>query len=242
MPDRDNLIAWIRDAVRQRGLSAALRSYATGLLELLRNLTPERRKSRYGDIDFHFEHNVDTSWGTVLLRTRIREWLRGVQYQPSEPQLFREMIERLPIAYEDFAFIDLGSGKGRTLLMASSYAFRRIIGVELLPELHTIAAANIARYQDPGQKCFAIESQALDAREFRFPAEPTVLYLFNPFPEPVLREVLENLRLSLLKHPRQVYVIYHNVVHEPVFAGQTWLDEIHKTHQYAVYEAIVHCA
>ena len=35
--------------------------------------------------------------------------------------------------------MDLGSGKGRTLMMASDYPFQRIIGVELLPALNQVA-------------------------------------------------------------------------------------------------------
>lgn len=234
---RDNPVDWVREAFRTRGFLGALGSYAEGLVELLRDLTPQRRKARYGDIDFDVEHGVDTTWATVPLRTRVREWLRGVQYQASEPQLFFEMLGKLPISVKGFTFVDLGSGKGRTLLMASRYGFRRILGVELLPELNAIAQQNITRYNDAGQKCFAIESFAQDARQFVFPPEPTILYLFNPFPEEILRQVLANLRLSLLGSPRAVYIIYHNLVHEAVFAAQ-WLREIAKTHQYAIYEAV----
>jgi hypothetical protein len=235
--EHDNFAGWIRDAVRTRGAVGALRFYAAGLVELLRDLTPARRRSRYGDIDFDFEHGVDTTWATLSFRTRFREWLRDVQYQPSEPELFRDMIESLPVTPEGFVFIDLGSGKGRTLLMASDYPFRRIIGLELLPELNKIARQNIARYRSDQQKCFAIESHAGDARKFAFPAEPTVLYLFNPFPEPVLREVLSRLESSVRATPRPVYVIYHNLVHEAVFAECSWLRPIHRTHQFAIYEA-----
>lgn len=220
---------------RKPGLVRILRRRAAGLVELLKDLTPERRRSRYGDIDFDFEHNVDTSWATVPLRTRVREWLRGVQYQASEPQLFFEMLNSLPVAFEDFTFIDLGSGKGRTLLMASGFPFRRIVGVELLPELNAIASENIARYKDTGQRCFSIESRAQDARLFDFPLEPMVLYLFNPFPEHILEAVLNKVRHSLLACPRPAYVIYHNLVHESVFAEQQWLEQIRKTHQYALY-------
>ena len=35
-----------------------------------------------------------------------------------------------------FTFVDIGSGKGRTLLMASQFPFRKIVGVELIAELH----------------------------------------------------------------------------------------------------------
>ena len=39
------------------------------------------------------------------------------------------------INLQEFAFIDIGSGKGRALLLASQYPFQRILGIELLAEL-----------------------------------------------------------------------------------------------------------
>ncbi len=234
----DNALSWLRDSFHNRGVAGSVRYYAREFADLVRDLTPARRKSRYGDIDFDFEHNVDTTWATVSLRTRIREWLSGGQYQPSEPALFSEIIEALPVATNGFTFIDLGSGKGRTLLMACSYPFQRIIGVELLEELNAIALQNIAGYHDQQQKCFAIESHAGDARRFEFPAEPTLLYLFNPFPRHVWREMLANLHASLIAAPRPVYLIYHNAVHEDILASQNWLHEVRRTHQFVMYEAI----
>lgn len=215
----------------------ALRYYIVGGFELLRDLTPGRRRSRFGDIDFDFAHGVDTTWATIGLRTRFRELLSGGQYQPSEPELFHEILRTMPVKPDGFTFIDLGSGKGRTLLMASSYEFGRIIGVELLAELDAVARENIARYHGEDQKCFAIESHCGDAREFQFPPEPTVLYLFNPFPEHVLRTVLANLRESVELSPRPVVVIYHNLVHERVFSGCNWLRPVTRTTQFAVYRA-----
>ena len=131
--------AWIRDTVRARGPAGALRYYVVGGMELLRDLAPSRRRSRYGDIDYDFDHGVDTTWATIPLRTRVREWLSGGQYQPSEPALFHQILHSLPVAPDSFTFIDLGSGKGRTLLMASDYPFRRIVGIELLNELDIVA-------------------------------------------------------------------------------------------------------
>jgi len=237
-PRESNALSWIREALRRRGLPGALRYYAAGTLELLRDLTPTRRKSRYSDIDYDFDHGVDTTWATVSLRTRIRELLSEGQYQPTDPVLFDQILNSMPVPVEGFTFLDLGAGKGRTLLMASKYPFRRIIGVEILAELHQAAQQNIVRYRDAQQKCFAIESHAGDARCFRFPAEDLMLYLFNPFPEPVLRQVLANLHDSLLAGPRRIYVIYHNLVHEDVFAEQHWLHPMRRTHQFAIYEAV----
>jgi len=228
---------WLRDSIRVRGLLGTLRYYASGGFELLRDLTPGRRRSRYGDIDFDFDHGVDTTWATVPLRTRIRELLSGGQYQPSEPELFHQILRAVPTKPDGFTFIDLGSGKGRTLLMASDYACERIIGVELLAELDAIARENLARYRGERQKCFTLESHAGDAREFEFPAEPTMLYLFNPFPEHVLRAVLANLRKSVEAAPRPVFVIYHNLIHERAFGEQSWLRGVRRTTQYAIYRA-----
>ena len=136
-----------------------------------------------------------------------------------------------------FTFIDLGSGKGRTLLMASDYPFRRIVGVELLPALHRAAQENLGKYRSERQKCFAIEAICGDAAEFAFPVEPTVLFLFNPFPESGLRRVIANLERSLREQPRVVYVLYHNPLLEHVLGGSSAVKKILGTHQYAVYAA-----
>jgi hypothetical protein len=121
--------------------------------------------------------------------------------------------------------------------MASDYPFRRIIGAEIIPELHEIAQRNIERYRNENQKCFALEAWLGDAREFPFPAMPMLVYLFNPFPEDILRTVLERLRDSLAQHPREAYVIYHNLVHESVFQSMSYLHLMQRTHQYAIYRA-----
>ena len=234
-----NALAWIREAVRSRGRLGALRYYAGESFEMLRDLSPTRRRSRYGDIDYDFDHGVDTTWATVSLRTRLRELLSGARYQPSEPALFDQILRCLPVSPAGFTFIDLGSGKGRTLLMASAYPFQRIVGVELLAELDAIAGQNIARFHDDRQKCFNLESHAGDARDYRFPAEPLVVYLFNPFPESVLRTVLANLRDSLTEVPRPAYVLYHNLVHERAFAEGAWLQPVYRTPQYAIFRSAV---
>ncbi len=235
--NRSALFAWIADVVHHRGILGAIRYYGSAVFDLLRDLAPERRRSRYGDIDYDFDHDVDTTWATVSFRTRLRELLSGAQYQASAPDLFHEILHVLPVSPDGFTFIDLGSGKGRTLLMASDYPFRHIVGVELLDELNQIAKQNIATYHSEQQRCFNIEALCGDAREFQFPPERFVLYLFNPFPEYVLKTVLENLRASVVSCPREIYVLYHNLVHESLFRSRPWLREMHCTNQFAIYRA-----
>ena len=218
-----------------QGVLGAARQLVAELWEFLLGFTPGRRRRRYGDIDYDWDYRVDTSEATLDWRTRLRALLTGGPYQPSEPALFRQMLDALPVDYSQFTFLDLGSGKGRALLMASDYPFRRILGVELVPELHHVALDNIGKYHSPTQLCQTIESSCADATEFVFPPEPLVIYLFNPFPQPLLQRVLANLEESLRQCPRPVLLLYHNPLLEATLAASPLLRRVGGTHQFSLY-------
>jgi len=67
----------------------------------------------------------------------------------------------------DFVFIDLGSGKGRALLMVPIILFGASWAWNL-PALNYAAQENLSKYRSESQKCFAIESICADATEFTF--------------------------------------------------------------------------
>ncbi|MGA7375855.1 MAG: class I SAM-dependent methyltransferase [Candidatus Sulfotelmatobacter sp.] len=229
---------WWRDAGVSDGRAVAAWQLLRIFVEFVRDSTPERRRQRYGDAEYDWEYRVNTSSAGVGWRDRLLGFFHS-PYQPTESALFHEMIgavsARAGFDFREFIFLDLGSGKGRTLLMASDYPFRRIVGVELFPALNDAAQNNICKYRSASQKCFALESICGDAAEFAFPDEPTVLFLFNPFPESGLRNVIANLEQSLREHPRRVYVLYHNPLLEHVLGASIALKKIGGTHQYAMY-------
>jgi SAM-dependent methyltransferase len=231
---------WWNDIAGREGHFSAARQLLIALWEFARDSTPERRRRRFGDADFDWDHRVNTTSAAVGWRDRLLGVFHS-PYQPTQADLFHKMIEALleqtHADFQNFVFIDLGSGKGRTLLMASDYPFRRIIGVELLPALHQAAQENLSKYRSESQKCFALESICADATEFLLPAEPTVLYLFNPFPESGLRHLIANLEKSLRVHPRRVYVLYHNPLLGHMLNQSAALSKIGGTHQYAMYQS-----
>lgn len=232
---------WWNDVAAREGRWAATCLLLRELWEFGRDSTPERRRQRYGDAEYDWEHRVNTTSAAVGWRDRLLGIFHS-PYQPTESGLFREMLgalqEQSQSDLHDFIFIDLGSGKGRTLLMASDYPFRRILGVELLPALHQAAQQNLSQHRRESQKCFELEAICADASEFSFPAEPTVLYLFNPFPESGLRRVIASLEQSLREHPRAVYVLYHNPLLELVLSESATLKKIFGTHQYSIYACL----
>ena len=142
-----------------------------------------------------------------------------------------------------FAFVDLGSGKGRALLVASEFPFAKIVGVELSSELHAIAEKNIELYRPPLQPCRNIELRRENAAAFVFPSVPLVLFMFNPFGEETIRRVLENLALSLRTAPRAAFFVY---VHDrlvdmrrfdAVAVRTNFLRRTVTTDGYSIYEA-----
>ncbi len=145
-------------------------------------------------------------------------------------------MERLPIDFREFTFIDLGSGKGRALLMASDYPFRRVVGVELLPELHAIAQQNVRLYTCDRQQCRTYELHCCDAREFDLPPVPLVIFMFDPFPPDILRDVLAGIENSVRQSPRRVLVAYQNPVSKQVFEEFKTFRKITGNIAYAVFE------
>jgi len=237
------LRGWWREQADEKGVAATVRLTLGNLWTFARDSTPARRRQRYGDMEYDWEHRVNTTSGTVDWRARLLGLFRS-PYQPTDPALFCEMMASLSVLsrqfseqfeFETFTFIDLGSGKGRTLLMASEYPFRKIVGVELIAELHRAAEENILAYRSATQRCANIEAVCADACAFLFPAEPLVLYLFNPLPEFGLRRLIAGLEKSLAANPRSVYLLYHNPLLERVLGESAVFARVGGTEQYSIY-------
>ena len=151
---------------------------------------------------FDLENGTDTSGLAPLWRLNIASpnARHGERYQATGEQELLAALAFLPEALPRFTFVDLGCGKGRTLLVAARRGFGQVIGVEFARELAEIAARNLA-------VCGLRNAQVLhaDAAEVVLPAGDTVVYLYNPFSAEILARVLAKLRAG--RHER-LYVIY----------------------------------
>lgn len=224
--------------MRYFGWWRSLRELAGAIWNATLELLPSRRKAGFGDLDYDWGHSMDTTRSNVFFRTQFLAGLTARPYFATEPWLFEQIMQAVAVDYSQFTFIDLGSGKGRVLLMASDYPFNKIVGVELMPDLHRAAQKNIAGYSSDRQRCRRIEAVRMDARDFQFPPGSLVVYLFNPFSESTFAQVLENLRLSDEQAPREIYVAYRYTEHEKLLAAAEWLEKIAGTEQWAVYRSV----
>jgi hypothetical protein len=225
-----------RESVSYFGWSRSLRHMTGAAWRALLELLPSRRKARFGDLDYDWEHSADTTRSNVGFGTQFLTGLTARPYFATEPWLFAQIMQALPINFSQFTFVDLGSGKGRVLLMASGYPFQRIVGVEFMPELHCVAIKNVASYSNDHQRCRHIEAVCLDARDFQFPSGPLVVYLFNPFSKSTFVQVFENLRRSIEQAPRPVYIAYRFTEFESLLEDAAWLEKIAGAEQWAVYK------
>jgi SAM-dependent methyltransferase len=126
----------------------------------------------------------------------------GSPYQPVNPRRLDRLLDLVPQPAEAATFVDVGSGKGRALLVAARRRFRAACGVEYSPALHDIAELNLRRYRGV-IRSGSVSLIQCDARSFDWPLTPLVLLFFNPFPQQVMTTVIERLKgsLSVLSRP-----------------------------------------
>ncbi len=148
------------------------------------------------------------------------------RYSATSAPLMSTLLHTFPGRYQDYTFIDLGSGKGRMLLVASDFEFKSVIGVELSSILHETATHNIRQYKSNRPKHRPVISVNQNAVDFVFPASNIALFLFNPFPSKVLLETLENLLETATKSQSNIIVYYSNPVSKEIFESSTDFSEI----------------
>jgi predicted RNA methylase len=114
---------------------------------------------------------------------------------------------------------DIGSGKGRGVLLAASrYPFARVIGVEHDERLHRRAKVNLEKWRGPNLS--PVELVHADALEWPLPADLSIVLLFNPFVGSTFTSFIESLAAHLREHPRPLRLVYYNArMHEAVVAS-----------------------
>ena len=129
-------------------------------------------------------------------------------YQASPARITRHVVRQIASRLPGATFIDVGSGKGRVVIIAAECGFSEVIGIELSPQLCTTAVENIAKHRRRRPAMAPITMLNMDATEFQIPPSPCVFFFFSPFSDSVLREVVAKLVHSLKQQPRKVFVIY----------------------------------
>jgi len=176
---------------------------------------------------------IQTGWFDLIHRTnthipmkpeeyaqRPADFDHGIWYVCSRTD---EILNALKIVermsgrhFPDFQFFDLGSGKGKSLLVycmqVSGRFLHRPVGIEYDPHLSNIAQKNLHKMGFSEIAEIVVD----DARRFRAQctSERLLLFLYNPFDWSVLGEVVA------LSQDKETILVYIDPRHEAELLGQ----------------------
>jgi len=158
---------------------------------------------------------IDTS-GSVAASVCAPERAHEISaYGGSQPSIVRRTLHALP-EHARYAFMDIGCGKGRPLVVASEFPFRRIVGVELSSMLAAIGRANAAAVTTRHPDRTPIEVDVGDATAVDAPADRVVYFLYHPFGRGLIEAFLRNVERHLDGPVEHAFIVYYNPVHGEV--------------------------
>ena len=139
-------------------------------------------------------------------------------YQGASYYLLEKIFTQLQKLNAPDDIIDVGSGKGRVMVVAAHYGFTRITGIDFAHALCLDAENNCRTIT----KCFPLVKWKVlhaDAATFKFRKHDHVFFFFNPFKKTVMGGVIKNILQSLKECPRKIFVVYMNPQHKDLFVN-----------------------
>ena len=226
-------------AIAIHGITGSVKISLQSVYRLVARYTPAGRRSRLREIEFDRKWGTDT--GGIIIPGKADvvgpHWKYGVRYEACNDSALYQVLRNLDIEYEDFTFIDLGSGKGRAVITASQFSFRRIVGVEYSGKLCNFARQNVANLPDNNKRCHIIDIINADAAGFEIPEDPLVIFLYNPFGKQVMQHIVQNVSYSYHNHKRRIIVLYLNPLFAESWDKADFVHEIERTKEMVVFDS-----
>lgn len=132
---------------------------------------------------------------------------RVYEHIPSPWGVLGRILRRAEVTGDD-VFLDFGCGMGPVLIEAAArYHFRRVIGIDVVPEFTAVAKDTVARARDR-LRCQQIEVVTADALAYEVPDDVTIVYMADPFRAHVFDVAVGKIRASIERNPRRLRVVY----------------------------------
>ena len=164
------------------------------------------RRHPYDEAHGISTHGYLPGW---LLPTGSASDTHNSGYAGCQPSCLRRGLSSIPDPAR-FSYFDVGCGKGRSLAVASEFPFRRIVGVEIAPEVAAVAKANAAILRQRYPSRTSVEVMAADASLAPLPEGDLVVFLYHSFGRPLLELLVS--RLVASGAGREIFFVYENPV------------------------------
>jgi len=158
---------------------------------------------------FDRRYGVRTS-GQIALSTTSFEPSKlrnATSYGPVNAWAFRDLLKKLNLP-KTLHFTDLGCGLGRPCLLAAEYGFEKVTGVELAPELCTVARENVSSYRVPASSRPPIDIIQGDVLDYCDQTDDDVFFIYRAFSLEFFRVVREKLAERAACRNKSLTVIY----------------------------------
>ncbi|MGH7766933.1 MAG: class I SAM-dependent methyltransferase [Candidatus Binatia bacterium] len=224
----------MKDSLHYRGVVGTVRAC---IRSPLRPILDDQRVINFWERRFDRRFGVDTAG--IIPREDLKidgpSAAHAIHYQAAHPVLLEQTVAGLRIKYPEYTFVDFGCGKGKALLLASSFPFKTIVGVELSAELVQTAASNWKKYKSRKQRCITLELAWMDAAKFPIPETPLVCFFYNPFREEIMARVLKNIEESVKRNPRDLIIVYLYPEAEHLFEKKSFLVNVRRRAWCSIY-------
>jgi len=187
----------LASSIKRRGVGATLKKIALYLSFYIRG--------------------VDLSSENLDKLTKVGEHKdRGTAYLQNSYEVIDEVLKEVEKLDKDVTlgfFLDYGSGKGLPMIIAQRHGFKKVIGVEFAKELCEVCIKNMEKM---GIKNYEVLN--MDAADYTPLKETTLIFLFNPFDEVVMKKVAKKISSQKNNFKRELYIIYLNPSCNFIFA------------------------
>lgn len=158
-------------------------------------------------------YHISTSGeiGRELLNADNQASLSHATYYQAVPMEYLDILfELLQDDSSENHFIDIGCGKGRACFYATQ-KYQRITGIDFSPNLIADAQKNLQAFS--GTIKGEIKFELRDASLYDLPDEPSLVYLYNPFNEYILRKFITRNMEHFAKHQSRIAYV-NDVCHD----------------------------
>jgi SAM-dependent methyltransferase len=173
------------------------------------------------------QYGIDTTGADELesLEKKGIDTSHATIYMPASYDLIEEILSKLKTGGLTH-FVDIGSGKGRAMIVAAHYGFTRITGIDFSKELCQAALRNIEKVK-PRFPSIDFKVINNDAFYYEFPKDADCIFLFNPFDETIMSGVLKNIERHRKGIAKDIFIIYLNPVQKHLFLKQGYKEIYH---------------
>lgn len=124
---------------------------------------------------------------------------------PSGNKYLTSLLKDLQLTSDD-NILDIGCGKGSAILRMTKFNFNNVDGIEIARQNAEVASANFEKLRVENVRIFNIDATKFDGYD-----NYNYFYMYNPFPDIVMRLVISRM-LKQITTGKKITIIYNNPV------------------------------